>query len=466
MIRPSLLALALAACIGSASAAEPLPHSPGAPYAASGLADRIVLTPGADPAREMAVAFRTDSHQGATELQLAPALDGPQLEKRATLLQGSSQALDTENGAALYHQVRLTNLQPDTPYVYRVKGAAGWSEWLQFRTAATGFKPFRFIYLGDTQNDILSIASRSIRQALQATASPALVVHAGDLTSQRDDLVHDDEWGEWNQAGGFHYAGIPQLVASGNHEYLDSINPDGSEGRVLGPHWARQFALPGNGVKGLKSTTYFTDYQDVRFIVLDGTAALDLGTLDQQSQWLEQRLKESKARWKIVVTHQPIYTCARPEDTGPLKAAWKPLFERYQVDLVLQGHDHCYSRLSNANGRVAAQKDHAAGKVQGPVYMVSVAGSKMYGLNDRARTQPDRAAEETQLYQTVEVLPSRLEVRSFTANGTLYDAFDLSRDKQGRNGLSEPAKNLPAERFCTGEQGPDQLPCKSRSKAL
>ena len=98
--------------------------------------------------------------------------------------------------------------------------------------------------------------------------------------------------------------------------------------------------------------------------------------------------------------------------------------------------------------------------------MVSVAGSKMYGVNDRARTQPDRAAEETQLYQTVEVLPSRLEVRSFTANGRLYDAFDLNRDKQGRNRLVEPAKNLPAERFCSGEQGPDQLPCKSRSKAL
>lgn len=465
MSRLSLLALALATCLGHA-VADPLPHSPGAPYAASGLADRIVLTPGANPAREMAVTFRTDTRQDASQLQLAPALDGPQLEKRARLLEGSSQALDSENGAALYHQIRLSDLQPDSAYVYRVKGAEGWSEWLQFRTAAEGFKPFRFIYLGDTQNDILAIASRSVRQALHATASPALVVHAGDLTSQRDDLVHDDEWGEWNQAGGFHYAGVPQVVAAGNHEYLDSLNPDGSESRTLGPHWAKQFALPDNGVTGLKSTTYVTDYQGVRFIVLDGTAALDLNTLDQQSQWLEQRLKESKARWKVVVTHQPIFTCARPQDTEPLKAAWKPLFERYSVDLVLQGHDHCYSRLSNENGRAAAKQAQAAGKVQGPVYMVSVAGSKMYGVNDRARKQPDRSAEETQLYQTVEVGASRLEVRSFTASGQLFDAFDLTRDKQGRNRLSEPARQLPAERFCNGAQGPDQLPCKSRDKSL
>ena len=75
MTRFSLLALALASCIGHALAEpSPLPHSPGAPYAASGLADRIVLTPGANPAREMAVTFRTDPRQSTSELQLVLAL--------------------------------------------------------------------------------------------------------------------------------------------------------------------------------------------------------------------------------------------------------------------------------------------------------------------------------------------------------------------------------------------------------
>ena len=216
MIRPTLLALALFSVINSACAAPdtPLPHSPGAPYAASGLADRIVLTPGADPAREMAVTFRTDTRQQTSQLQLAPALDGPQLAKAAHEVQGTSISLDNENGAALFHQVRLHDLQPGTAYVYRVKGSDGWSEWLQFHTATKSFKPFNFIYMGDVQNDILSLASRSIRQALQSVANPALIVHAGDLVSQREDLVHDDQWGEWNQAGGFNYGMIPQLVAT------------------------------------------------------------------------------------------------------------------------------------------------------------------------------------------------------------------------------------------------------------
>ena len=466
MIRPTLLALALFCVINNACAepGPPLPHSPGAPYAASSLADRIVLTPGANPAREMAVNFRTDTRQLTSQLQLAVALDGPQLDKAARVIEGIPLSLETENGAALFHQVRLHDLQPDTAYVYRVKGTDGWSEWLQFRTAAEGFKPFSFIYMGDMQNDILSLASRSVRQALQSVANPALIVHAGDLVSQRDDLVHDDQWGEWNQAGGFHYGMIPQVLAAGNHEYLDSLNPDGSESRTLGPHWSRQFALAQNGVEGLKSTTYFVDYQGVRFIVLDGTSALDMGTLAQQTRWLEQSLKTSRARWNIVVSHQPVFTCARPEDTEPLKLAWKPVFERYAVDLVLQGHDHCYSRVTDEAGRVASKAARAGGKIQGPVYMVSVAGSKMYGLNDRAQQQPDRSAEETQLYQTIEVQDSRLKVRSYTAAGTLYDAFDLERDARNRNHLREPVKSLPAERACTQTAGPDGFACSSRAK--
>ncbi|MGE8385694.1 MAG: metallophosphoesterase, partial [Pseudomonas putida] len=310
------------------------------------LADRIVLTPGQNAATQMAISYRTNLAQADAVLELGPALAGPSLATKASPLGGSTQRLDSDNGPANYHQVRLDHLQADTAYVYRLKGSAGWSEWHQFRTAKATFAPFSFIYLGDTQNDILAIASRTIRQALRSVAHPALVVHAGDLVASRDDLAHDDEWGEWNQAGGWSYAAIPQLTAFGNHEYLETLNPDGSESRSLSPHVTAQFALPRNGAPGVAATSYFSDYQNVRFVVLDGTSALDLGTLQAQTTWLEGVLKSSKAQWNIVVMHQPLYTCARPDDTEPLKAAWQPLLERYKVDLVLQGHDHCYSRLT------------------------------------------------------------------------------------------------------------------------
>ncbi|MFY1019979.1 metallophosphoesterase [Ectopseudomonas khazarica] len=466
MHRPLLLATLLATALSSplTHAEPPLPRSPGQPYAAGNLADRIVLTPGADAATQMAVSFRTDLRQDRAVLEFGPALAGPQVVAKARQLSGSSRRLDAENGPSLYHQVRLDGLSPDTAYAYRVQGSAGWSEWHQFRTASRTFAPFSFIYLGDTQNGILEVASRSIRQALRSVARPALVVHAGDLVASRDDLAHDDEWGEWNQAGAWAYAAIPQLVAVGNHEYLDDLLPDGSESRTLGAHFPAQFALPRNGAEGVTETSYVSDYQGVRFVVLDGTSALDLGTLEAQTRWLENALQSSQAHWNIVVMHQPIYTCARPEDSEPLKAAWQPLFERHGVDLVLQGHDHCYSRLTHVAGRAATRQALRNQQAIGPVYMVSVTGSKMYGLNDRAHSQPDRSAEDTQLYQTISVAQNRLSVRAYSADDRLYDAFDIQRDASGNKTLHEPDLATPTERYCTRNAGPDGLPCSARDK--
>ena len=466
-LRLAALALALA-CAGSAAAADSHgkpQHSPGKPYAARNRPDRIVLTPGADPATEMAVAWRTDVREKTAVAQLAPGLAGPSLEAAAkTITGGPSRELRTENGRAIYHQVRFKDLAPDQPYAYRVRGAQGWSEWHSFRTAAKGFAPFRFLYFGDTQNDILSLGARVIRQAVLATAAPSLMVHAGDLVAQRESLVHDDEWGEWTQAGAFSFASVPQIPAAGNHEYVDVIGPRGEESRKLGPHWELQFALPDNGTEPVRRTTYFVDYQDVRFVVLDGTAALDLDAAEEQTRWLERVLRDRPTRWAVAVFHQPIYTCARPKDTELLKASWMPLLEQYRVDLVLQGHDHCYSRISHAAGAAAGREQRAAGAVQGPVYIVSVTGSKMYGLNDRAGLQPDRVAEDTELYQVIEVEAAALRYRSYSADGALYDAFDLLRDDEGRNRLEEYTATLPARRVCVGDKGPDGLPCTSRAK--
>lgn len=442
---------------------QPIPRSAGLPYAPKNLADRIVLTPGADPAREMAVAYRTDTAQTESQAQIAVSVDGPTLEEKAMLVSGKAMPVDSSYGRALYHQIRFTDLAPDTVYTYRVKGAAGWSEWYQFRTAAAEAKPFRFLYLGDIQNGILTYASRVIRQAFHAKGDIRLVVHAGDLVSQRDDLDHDDEWGEWNQAGGYNYAIVPQVPATGNHEYVDVLKPDGTESRRLGPYWPAQFALPANGAKPVEATTYFTDYQGVRFIVLDGTAAIDLGSMEAQTKWLDQTLASSKANWNVVLFHQPVFTCARPNDTKEIKAAWKPVFEKRKVDLVLQGHDHCYSRLTAESGREAGAKARAGGAIQGPVYLVSVTGSKMYRLNDRAPNQPDKIAEATELYQIVDVDPKRLKFRTFTASGKLYDGFDLERTAAG-NRLSEITDPTLAARTCSGDIGPDGGRCIASGK--
>jgi hypothetical protein len=450
------------------------PPAPGTPYAARTLPDRIVLTAGANPASEMQVAWRTDMAAAESVAELVELVPAPGFAARAVAIVGSNVATISENGEARYHKAAFTALKPDTAYAYRVKGSAGFSEWHQFRTAKAGSAPFTLIYLGDTQNRILDVGSLTWRRALLQTANPALMLHAGDLVASRDDMVHDDEWGEWTATGGWALASVPQVPAPGNHEYIDDVAPDGSEQRRLGGHWQVQFNLPQNGAESAPATTYFVDYQGVRIVVLDGTSALDLGTRESQTAWLDQTLASAPGPWKLVLFHQPIFTCARPGDTNRLKAAWKPVFEKHNVDLVLQGHDHCYGRLTAEAGSAAGREARAGGSFQGPVYMVSVAGAKMYALNDRSGWQPDRVAEDTSLFQTIDIAPDRLTLRAFLNTGVLYDGFELVKDGAGRNRLAELPDDLPTVRRCEAQgsagpgapprKGPDGLTCSAEPK--
>ncbi|MFN3990602.1 MAG: metallophosphoesterase [Erythrobacter sp.] len=458
---------------------EAAPPARGAPYAAKALPDRIVLTPGEDPARTMLVNFRTDMAQGETVAEIAPLLPAPNFGLRAVRVTGTSIATTSENGGARYHKIAFTGLAPDTAYGYRVKGAAGFSEWHQFRTAKADAAPVTMIYMGDTQNSILDIGSLVWRRALLQAENPALMLHAGDLVASRDELVHDDEWGEWAASGGWALASVPQVPAPGNHEYVDDIRPDGSEGKKLGPHWPVMFNLPDNGADGVRGTSYFIDYQGVRIVVLDGTSALEHGTVKAQADWADGVLAAAPGPWKFVLFHQPIFTCARSKDTPMLKQAWKPVFEKHGVDLVLQGHDHCYGRWTAEEGSDAAREARAGGASQGPVYLVSVAGAKMYGLNDRSGWQPDRVAEDTSLFQTIEIAGNRLTLKAFLNTGVLYDGFELVKGEGGQNTFAELPDDVPTVRRCEAlpdgpvetigkgvvkdRKGPDGLPCTVRA---
>lgn len=455
----------------------PAPAAPGSPYAARNLPDRIVLTPGEDPASAMHVSWRTDMAASQTLAELVDLVPAPNFAARAVPVTGTNVAAVSENGLARYHKASFTGLKPDTAYAYRLKGATGMSEWHQFRTAKRGNHPFSLIYMGDTQNSILDVGSIVWRRALLQAANPALMLHAGDLVATRDDMIHDDEWGEWAASGGWALASVPQVPAAGNHEHVNRDLPDGTEEYKLGPHWPVMFNLPRNGADGAQATTYFVDYQGLRIVVLDGTSAISMGTAQSQTAWLERVLAEAPGPWKIVLFHQPIFTCARPRDTEALKQAWKPVFERHNVDLVLQGHDHCYGRWTAEQGSAVGREARAGGAFQGPVYLVSVAGAKMYGLNDRSGWQPDRVAEDTSLFQIIDVAADKLTLKAFLNTGVLYDGFALQKGASGRNRFAELPDDVPTIRRCVTEQaavatpaakpkrkGPDGLACTAKPR--
>jgi hypothetical protein len=103
-----------------------------------------------------------------------------------------------------------------------------------------------------------------------------------------------------------------------------------------------------------------------------------------------------------------------------MRAALGALYDEFQVDLVLQGHDHAYGRTHKVyDGRVVDSR------APGTVYAVSVSGTKSYPVSSRWASLMARVHEGAQLYQVVSVAGDRLSYESREADGTAVDAFEL-----------------------------------------
>lgn len=397
--------------IASASSYQNNAHQPLKPF------DHIILTWTGDPATTQAVTWRSRVDDKKSVAEIAAAKASPDFVKTARQISAATSSLKINNKYVYYHSVNFTDLDPDTHYAYRVGNGDLWSEWFQFRTAGNKAQAFSFLYFGDAQNNIFSLWSRSIRAAIMEAPKARFMIHAGDMVDRQN---YDREWNEWFKAGGWIFATIPSLPAVGNHEYRKLKK----KRRTLSDYWRPQFALPQNGISGLQETNYHLDFQGTRFVVLNSNEKIE-----PQARWLEKVLKRNPNLWTVVVFHHPVYSSILGRDNKEVRNHWEPLFEKFKVDLVLQGHDHVYTR-----GR-------SPGKADGPVYITSVSGPKMYRI---ARAEwMDRAGGNVQLFQVVSISPKVLNYRSVTVTGEIYDAFDLVKE-DGQN--SKLINRIPVEK--------------------
>ena len=422
-------------------------------YEPTAMPDRVILTWEGDPRTTQAVTWRTSVavKTGLAEIALAEA--GPGFPDKAQQQEAVSEALKTDLNTAHFHSVNFENLKPGTRYAYRVGDGVNWSEWFHFTTATAQAEPFSFIYFGDAQNNLRSMWSRVIREAYRDAPKAAFLLHAGDLINRAES---DAEWGEWFGAGGWLNAMTPSIAVPGNHEQFKL--PDGTRG--LTRHWRSSFRFPLNGPRGLEESCYTMVYHNLRVIALNSNELQR-----EQAEWLEAVLAENKAPWVVCTFHHPIFSTGKGRDNPALRALWKPIFDRYRVDLVLQGHDHTYGRtgfsvpdastpddefseFKTSSGNIDVGTENVPTGIQkidettGTVYVVSVSGPKMYE-NTRWPFMK-RLAEDTQLYQIIHIDGDRLRFEARTAIGELYDAFELHKQAAGHtNRLVEIEVPLP-----------------------
>ena len=126
-----------------------------------------------------------------------------------------------------------------------------------------------------------------------------------------------------------------KLLDSGVKFYASLGNHDAREQRYY-----KLFNMEGN----LYYT--FSPKAEIRFFALESTYLVP-----EQVAWLEKELKVSGSHWKIVFLHHPLYSSGERHGSDvKLREVLEPLFLKYNVSLVLQGHDHFYERLKPQKG--------------------------------------------------------------------------------------------------------------------
>ena len=208
--------------------------------------DRIVLTFHGDPSTSRAVTWRTDRTVNESVAQISEATENSNFTVRLKDFQATTEAFDlgkykgNNSFKVNYHSVIFKDLKPNTTYLYRVgDGKFYWSEWIQFTTAKKEYSKTKFVYFGDSQNNVLSQWSRVIRMANQTAPDATFAIHAGDLVN---DAHKDSEWAEWYKAGGFIHSQWTTVPGFGNHEYW-RLDEDETT-RNVSIQWRPQFTLP------------------------------------------------------------------------------------------------------------------------------------------------------------------------------------------------------------------------------
>ncbi len=159
-------------------------------------------------------------------------------------------------------------------------------------------------------------------------------------------------------------------------------------------------------------------------------------------------LAKNPCKWTIVTMHHPMFSSGSRRDNAKNRKVLKPAIDKYQADLLLQGHDHTYAR-GHTPLRMA---DTRSNQIKS-LYVNSVSGPKMYQFRkDSWNTYKpegvllDRKAVNTPFFQVIDVDGEWLTYRAFMANGELYDAVKLRKLPNGSKELHPWKNDLGKER--------------------
>lgn len=272
------------------------------------------------------------------------------------------------------NKVTVTGLKENSTYYYTYQDNGQESQPTKYATKS--FSDYKILFVGDPQigaskgqtvstgdklesDSALNTAARNdafnwnhtLNLALNKNPDIGFIISAGDQINKN---VNGTDPGNEVEYSGFLspslLKSLPLATTIGNHDatnksYTFHFNNPNSFVEEKSPSTA------GNG--------YYYTYGDALFIVLNTN---NYDCADHEALIKKAISENPDTRWRIVVFHQDIYGSGQDHSDSDgmiLRTQLTPILDKYDVDVVLQGHDHSYSRsyLLESDGKAHASFD-------------------------------------------------------------------------------------------------------------
>ena len=206
---------------------------------------------------------------------------------------------------------------------------------------------------GMTERDYEAF-SEVLEKASEREKKPDFMVHLGDFVDDGNNemlwkwLLRSDVWKT-----------LPVVPLSGNHDGRISAKSFrcGVENSIVS-----HFCLENSFYeKNSKGAYYSFDYKNAKFIVLNTNEINSEDEIDEkQYKWALSEALNSKAKWKILLTHKSPYSNGphhKDPDVKKIGKQIKKLAYYGKFDLVLGAHDHVYARTHFLNEDVVIRNE-------------------------------------------------------------------------------------------------------------
>lgn len=267
------------------------------------------------------------------------------------------------------------------------------------------FEPsLTFAFITDTQDNVEAHKQgvSLVKWLRENHPSMRVILHGGDFVQ----YSRVKDWQAYRKVAEQYTSTVPIVPIHSNHDYiLDS-------GATM---YNKTY-----GTERTKTHYYTLDFGAGVIIALNSnTNQLDDKQNQEQTKWLEDQLKKHEGQQVIVAFHHATKTSGSSPNfpSGSMEGVWKyvnekwaPLFDQYQVKLVLNGHDHLYERSLTKAGVTYINGGPAGGK-----------------MGEKVRENPESqlVIKNTRTVTLVTVSGDMVKVTTYDYNRKIVDEVEL-----------------------------------------